>query len=178
MEYSDCVHLLIYAHNLCIIYNIKNLSKEIAETTFSIINYTIDTEDARWIIEPIKILLKLDNILNHLVAIDLITRLQNEALKFHSRTDILCALLAICRDLSKHLNLDNSEKQELQRTIQLKIAKTWEESADRNMVEGDAIHAILDYEKAVEEYKRMGDSKKEKELGQKIRSACEKYLGI
>jgi hypothetical protein len=170
--YYKSIKMLSCAYNLALIYNLKNkLSKQIAKHAFIIINDVRETENARWIIEPTQILANLD-ILNHYSASYLTSTLHREARRFISRVEdsnLQQQFLVVSKDLCKFQNLNSDEKLELQKIIQSQIAESWEKSGNRRCNKGDAICAILDYKKSIEEYSKIGYSDKQKELGLKTR---------
>ena len=124
-NYFQSVKMLSCSYNLSSIYNRKEkFSRAVAREAFSLINSIKDTNNSRWILEPTRILTKLD-ILNHHSASYLLSLLQEEGHRFVSRGiegRLEQTFLLLSKGLCEFLNVNIEEKIELERIIQLQIA--------------------------------------------------------
>ena len=145
-------------YNCCSLYNLnKEISKDIADECFDIINQVKDTNTARDIVEVTKILINLrDDIpIDHIKASYLLTILHKGAGRFSSikpDSDGEQVMLSAATSLIPFLDLSSKDKEKLRQIHHLMIAQAWEKSGDIRLNKGDPERAMIDYEAASKEY--------------------------
>jgi Domain of unknown function (DUF4209) len=175
--FVGAIQHLNYAYNLYLMYNLNKISilNQIAKIAFHMINDVKNTEQARWMIEPVLLLFNLkDGSLDHCHTAYLISLLQREAKNFDKRNDknyLQQRFLEISECLCDALHLEPENRDRLKRIIERQVAQAWEKSGDRELSQEEPAIAIYSYENSIKFYQKSGDITKEKQLFEKIRHA-------
>lgn len=175
-EPIDTIDLLALAFNIARIFNIKKYNIQINEVAIKVFFGFVNTEHARWMIEPIEIFTSLNKKYDSKLVNEMITLLHREAHRFRRKNNshLERSLLEASVELCDLLELDFEERQELKKIIQLMIANSHERDADASNNPDDALAAVQFYREAQLQYEKAGLHTKAKELNEKIREASGK----
>jgi hypothetical protein len=175
-EYNDTIDLLVLAFNLAKLYQITKYNSRISDAALAVFYSVVDTEHARWMIEPIEVFVQLNKRTDPDLINKLMTILHHEAHKFningnsHLERSLLHASLELC----SLIDLDSRSRDKLRKTIHSMIAKSHEIDADGANNPDNALAAVQFYRDAQLEYENAGNNTKVKELNEKIREASGK----
>jgi hypothetical protein len=184
-EYLKIIYLLCFVYNIIILYQNKNilLRNEITDIALSIINNVNNTDNSRWLIEPIEIIIKLrpkfENKywINLLKTIDdnaeILVNWESQEVSFDNKItklDIQRHLFEISIQLVSFLDNTDKEKEDLKKRIFEKKGKSFETEAELRLKYGkkERIVASLNYQEAANEYKKAGNDIKYSECIQKM----------
>lgn len=181
-DYLESVFLLVKIFNLCRFYNILTTSTEIRARiigrALDVINAVSRTPHARWMIEPSEILALIKNSIPSEQAGILISSLSYEAnvFRINKNYHLFRSLIEASIGLCDFLSLTSNEATQLKRTMQLQIAESYVEEGDKRLEEDGAFAAVIFYQDAIIQYRKINEQSKIDELNIRIRSLNSQVL--
>ena len=173
-EDIDQVYYLMSAFNLSRIYNFNQFNTRISDLALKFF-YNFVKTTPRWMIEPVEIFVKLNRNTDHNLINNMISNLHGEAYKFFKNDNhhLHQSLLKVSIPLVELTNLDNSMKEKLRKEIQIMIAESNEDDAQKRWDKDEAMAAVIFFEKAKKDYELIGRRDKIEELNKKIRESTQ-----
>lgn len=175
-SYNEIFRRIMLAYNLLRFYNVKTIPTKFNDILLKIIYDTNNSENARWMIEPIIVLTALNKKLENDLVANLFTILHRNARNFRNKqkSHLEQSLLKVSIRLCDFTNLGSDLKEKLRKEIHSLIGESHELEADQRLKKDEGLGAIFWYKDAQEEYERAENHQKSKLLNQKIREATSK----
>ena len=185
-EYVNIISLFCVVYNLVFLYKNKDyfFRKEITVIALSIINQVKNTENIRWIMEPLEIIIRLrpnfDNQewINILKLVednaDILVNWESKQISYDDKISKLYIqrhIFEILFQLVKFTNYTEKDKDEFRKKIYEKIGKSLECEAELRLKDGrnERIIASMNYQEAANEYKKAANELKYNECIQKMK---------
>ena len=185
-EYVNIISLFCVVYNIVLLYKNKDyfFRKEITDIALSIINQVKNTENIRWIIEPLEIIIKLrptfDNQewINILKLVednaDILVNWDSKRISYDNKITKLYIqrhIFDILFQLIKFPKYIDKDKEELRKKIREKIGKSLEIEAELRLKDGrnERIIASMNYQEAANEYQKASNELKYNECIQKMK---------